>query len=540
MALQVGELFAALEVDSKLYDKGLDQAEKDLKTTGRKMDRESKTIGQKIGRGISEGMRSSLKNMGANMTKWVTAPLIAGYFAVTKGTKEFRSDLGRLEANAKIAGQSMAGLHEHMATLNAITGETDSNVEGLSNLLATGFKDQKLSELLESLYGASIKFSDTLKFEGIADGLQETLATGKAIGPFGELLERSGVNLDQFNAGLAKAKKKGQEQNYILEQLAKTGLKDTWVEYEKLNKQMIEAERANYKLEVGFAKLGATLEPILTPIIEGLSGMLTKFNDLPGPVKKTILIALGLVIVLGPLFMGLSSVLTVLSSLGVALPVIGGFFAALAGPVGIAIAIFAALVVGGILLIKNWDKIKAFGVRMWDSITTAWHNAWVYLKAGMQDVGTAYINIWSQIIGKILEAIAAGLRFVGAVDKAAAVQLEADTMNYRPLGLALEKQSGRRNGLGFGGYAMGTSFHPGGLSWVGERGPELVNLPRGAQVLNNSQSIALANKQSVDHSGVVYHVFQTNDKQVVAKIAQEFERGNRRIPSRVATMPSMA
>jgi hypothetical protein len=31
-------------------------------------------------------------------------------------------------------------------------------------------------------------------------------------------------------------------------------------------------------------------------------------------------------------------------------------------------------------------------------------------------------------------------------------------------------------------YADGTSFHPGGLAMVGERGPELVNLPRGAQV----------------------------------------------------------
>ena len=35
-------------------------------------------------------------------------------------------------------------------------------------------------------------------------------------------------------------------------------------------------------------------------------------------------------------------------------------------------------------------------------------------------------------------------------------------------------------------FAGGTSSAPGGLSLVGERGPELVNLPRGAQVLSNS------------------------------------------------------
>jgi hypothetical protein len=32
-------------------------------------------------------------------------------------------------------------------------------------------------------------------------------------------------------------------------------------------------------------------------------------------------------------------------------------------------------------------------------------------------------------------------------------------------------------------YASGTSYHPGGLAIVGERGPELLNLPRGSQVI---------------------------------------------------------
>jgi len=38
------------------------------------------------------------------------------------------------------------------------------------------------------------------------------------------------------------------------------------------------------------------------------------------------------------------------------------------------------------------------------------------------------------------------------------------------------------------GYAAGTRNHPGGLAVVGERGPELVNMPRGSQVFSNSES----------------------------------------------------
>ena len=37
------------------------------------------------------------------------------------------------------------------------------------------------------------------------------------------------------------------------------------------------------------------------------------------------------------------------------------------------------------------------------------------------------------------------------------------------------------------GYASGTDFHPGGLAIVGEKGPELVNIPRGSQVIPNAE-----------------------------------------------------
>ena len=38
------------------------------------------------------------------------------------------------------------------------------------------------------------------------------------------------------------------------------------------------------------------------------------------------------------------------------------------------------------------------------------------------------------------------------------------------------------------GYFNGTNNHPGGLAWVGELGRELINVPRGTQVIPNQQS----------------------------------------------------
>ncbi len=45
---------------------------------------------------------------------------------------------------------------------------------------------------------------------------------------------------------------------------------------------------------------------------------------------------------------------------------------------------------------------------------------------------------------------------------------------------------------GFGGFASGTSFAPGGRAWVGENGPELVDLPRGAKVYSAQMSQRMA------------------------------------------------
>lgn len=42
--------------------------------------------------------------------------------------------------------------------------------------------------------------------------------------------------------------------------------------------------------------------------------------------------------------------------------------------------------------------------------------------------------------------------------------------------------------IGVNGFARGTAFAPGGMALVGEKGPELVNIPRGSQVVSNMRT----------------------------------------------------
>lgn len=52
------------------------------------------------------------------------------------------------------------------------------------------------------------------------------------------------------------------------------------------------------------------------------------------------------------------------------------------------------------------------------------------------------------------------------------------------------------------GFATGTNFAPGGTALVGEQGPELVNLPRGSQVVPNHKLNGVANNVNITFNGI--------------------------------------
>ncbi|WP_249144511.1 hypothetical protein [Bradyrhizobium lablabi] len=53
------------------------------------------------------------------------------------------------------------------------------------------------------------------------------------------------------------------------------------------------------------------------------------------------------------------------------------------------------------------------------------------------------------------------------------------------------------------GFADGTDSAPGGLAWVGERGPELVNLPKGAQVIPNALARSIQGGDTIQNTFMV-------------------------------------
>lgn len=414
-------------------EKELKQTNSELDLQANKWDKLSKNLGS-IG-GKFKDFGSKLSSIGGSLSTKVTAPLTAAFGLLTKGTEELRMDLSKLEANVNSAGASVEKTNSQFKYLSAITGEADSSIEALSNLLSSGLTETQMQQAVDNLSGAIIKFPDTLKIESLADSLQETLATGQATGQYGELLERLGVNLDSFNTGLQEATNNGTAQQYALDILAKNGMANLNDEYRKNNEETIKNAEAQQNLQMKFSELGNKLTPVLTKITEFGTKFVDAFLSMDEGTQNTILKLLGFVAALGPIFViggkiagFIGTLVTVFSTVSGAIavvttgaaaatPAIGALatvFTVLTGPVGIVIGVVTGLIAIGVALYKNWDVIKEKAGQLgswlgekWEGIKNKTSETWNNMKEKTSEV-------WGNMKAKIEEHGGGIKGFIGA------------------------------------------------------------------------------------------------------------------------------
>lgn len=237
----------------------------------------------------AKAVTTSVKAAAKALTAYTTAAtgLATATFASIESTREYRNDLAKLEQGAKTSGNSFSEMKKELVNLTALTGESDSSIEALSNLMSAGFSDTQIKSAVESLSGAVIKFPDTLKIESLADSLQETIATSAGTGQFAELIERSGASLDDFNNGLANCSGEAERQQYALQWLAESGLAQVNAEYEKSHKALLDYEKAEQAVTEANSKIAQSAMPIAASFKNGYAGVLSAFADVLTGVDET-------------------------------------------------------------------------------------------------------------------------------------------------------------------------------------------------------------------------------------------------------------
>lgn len=252
-----------------------------------------------------------ISNAFSPVTKTIGA-LGAAAVATVPATEELRSDLSKLDNNARMAGVGIDSAREAFKNFAVVSDETDSSVEAVSNLLQAGFTESNLQKAVENLSAAYLAFPGTMKIESLADSLQETLATGEATGQFAELLDRLGIGAENFSAGLANCTTEAQKQDYALSTLAHSGLSATYEEWVKNNEELVENKEASIELQESLAELAESVQPIVTKVTELATKFLDWFNSLDDGAKNLIITIGALVFAIGPVagaIQGISKVL---------------------------------------------------------------------------------------------------------------------------------------------------------------------------------------------------------------------------------------
>ena len=238
---------------------------------------------------------------------------------------------------------------------------------------------------------------------------------------------------------------------------------------------------------------------------------------------------------------------------------LGTAIAFLTSPITLVIAAIGALIAIIYLLIKNWDAVKEAASKCWDWIvqkwkgasewfknviltplTTGWNNFWAGVKTGASNAWANLQNIWSGCVGWFKSAIISPVSsaFKGlweGIKSFLTNPLEGiKTMFRNAFNWIIDKVNALIGGLnkiklpdflGGGGINIpkipklwkGSNYTLGGLTLVGEQGPELVNMPRGASVAPAHKTEQLLNTPNATPQQVSIVVQTMLDGKVLAE-----------------------
>lgn len=285
--------------------KALTSSDREVEELGRDAIKAGRQIEEGIGDGAREAeneitdlmstMQDSLSAIQSNTavtaikTVWDMAS--GAYSAVdgfVSGTVDYRRQLSFLELNADENGFDFSDIKTKLVEVTTITGDASSSIETLSNIMAVpGIDPNTMTRAIEGLGGAVISFPETMKFESLADSLQETLATGEATGQFAELLGRMGIDIEEFNGALEKSPTAAGDLEVALAYLAKGGLNDVYSKWHETNGEMSDAMKTQAMIEDELAEFAGTLEKyVTTPTKKAFLGALTYANDLIKEVEE--------------------------------------------------------------------------------------------------------------------------------------------------------------------------------------------------------------------------------------------------------------
>lgn len=238
-------------------------------------------------------------------------------------------------------------------------------------------------------------------------------------------------------------------------------------------------ERLGHVLLPVLGKVASFLNDSVLPAIESVVSFIENH-----PVVAKIAVAIAAILAIaGPLLIMIGTLISSIGSIMTILP-------ALAGPVGIVIAIIAALIAIGIVLYKNWDTIKAKAVALRDGIVSAFNGLKGKVSSIWNGIKTAMVTPIQNAFNRIKNFITK-LKNIFSKLKLKLPKFKLPHFSVKggkaPFGLG---GKGSMPSISVKWYKQGGIFDNPSLVGIGEAGPEAVVPLSGSQMQPFAKAIA--------------------------------------------------
>lgn len=334
----------------------------------------------------------SMTNIGKTMTTSITLPLLALGGASIKLASDMTENINKVDVVFKNNKESIIDWSKTTLNSFGIANVTALDMVSLFGDMATsqGLVTSEAAKMSMSLVGLA---GDLASMKNINIEIAQTALKGIFTGET-ESLKGLGIVMTQANLELF-ALSKGMKSNIKdMTQAELTNLRYAFVLNATTNShgdfartgqgaanQMRVFKETLKELGVMF---GETILPIFTEAIKKLNGLLGWFSKLSPTTKTWIMMIAGLAAAIGPLLIVIGTLITATS-------VLLGLITAISAPIWITIGVIAALVTAGVLLYKNWEKIKEIFIFVWDFIKTKFFEI-------LNAIKTTFINVWDNIV----------------------------------------------------------------------------------------------------------------------------------------------
>lgn len=410
--MKLFQLLGTIAVENSDANRALDE-------TGQKADGTRKQISDAFGK-----IGTAALGIGKAV---LTAGVALGgaWIAAIEGSREYRAEMAKLDTAFVTNGHSSEVAKQTYSELNAVLGDSEQAVEASQHLAKLTDNEKDLQTWTNICTGVYATFGASLPIEGLTEAANETAKTGVLTGGLTDALNWAGISEEEFQKKLDACTNEQQRQDLIMNTLNGTYSKAS-EQYQKTNKDVMEARKAQERLTDAFAELGRIGEPILTAIknkvadmaavaIPKLEAFIQKVKDAKKWLqdnKKTVDIwkaaivgttaavaSFVLILKWGAIMSAAKTAIT-----GVRTAVLLLNAAMRANIIGLIVSLVIGLVAAFVTLWKNNEGFRNFWIKMWDKIKSVGASAMSYIKGKFSDFKGALKTV-QDVFGKIQKTI---------------------------------------------------------------------------------------------------------------------------------------